>query len=395
MGITISRTVHEPVTTPAPTLDDSKKKGAKHDDEDEDDNARLKITSQSVKPFSGQSSAFAKWKNNTECVFNGTGYERILTNAEYALTHPKKNSMVYSQLTISTDDGSASHLVSQHKETQDGHQAWQALLGHFHGSKISIRTAKAIREKLSRLQFYEGTSASDYINKFQTWHRDLERINNGTEGYSAATKLESFTNNIKHPKYAMQVGHIKNIPDLDMSIAIDKIRETEMELESARGEKRKMSVIRRRIYIEDGLKPPDDEDDLPSHVPITPSPRVKKRRRVDSNTKLPKEVQLKISGCIHITDGTWSELLQSDKEFVIEWNSRAKHGESTKDIAIPTGVTLLPHIKSAGVTLKRIRRQIQEAQGPTVAMLKANKKRIHFNLEGEGDDSEDVDPDMD
>jgi hypothetical protein len=119
--------------------------------------------------------------------------------------------------------------------------------------QVSIRTAKAVREKLSRLQFYEGTSASDYINKFHTWHRDLELINNGTEGYSAATKLEFFINNIKHPKYAMQVGYIKNIPDLDINIAIDKIRETEMELESARGEKRKMNVIQRRIYIEDGL----------------------------------------------------------------------------------------------------------------------------------------------
>jgi hypothetical protein len=393
MGLTISRTAPEPTIDPV-INDDRKKQRAKNDDDDDDDdNAKLKITSQSVKPFNGQSSAFAKWKNNTECVFNGTGYERILMNAEYARTHPKKNSLVFSQLTICTDDGSASHLVSQHKETQDGHLAWQALLGHFHGSKISIRTAKAIREKLSRLQFYEGTSARDYINKFQTWHRELELINNGTEGYSAATKLEFFLNDIKHPKYAMQVGYIKNIPDLDIDIAIDKIRETEMELESARGEKRKMNVIRRRIYIEDGLTPPDEEDDLPFHVPVTPSPRARKRRRVDSNTKLPKEVQLKASGCIHIIDGSWPALLQSDKEFIIEWNSRAKHGESTKDITIPTGVTLLPHARSDGITLKRIRRQIQEATGPTAAMLKANKKRIHFNLEGEGD--EDVDPDMD
>jgi hypothetical protein len=147
MGLTISRTAPEPTIDPV-INDASKKQRAKNDDDDDDDdNAKLKMTSHSVRTFNRQSSAFAKWKNNTECVLNGTSYERILMNAEeYARTHPKKNSLVFTQLTISTDDGSASHLVvSQHKETQDVHQAWQDLLGHFHGSKISIRTAKAIR----------------------------------------------------------------------------------------------------------------------------------------------------------------------------------------------------------------------------------------------------------
>jgi hypothetical protein len=106
---------------------------------------------------------------------------------------------------------------------------------------------------------------------------------------------------------------------------------------------------------------PTDKVDLPSHNPVTPSPPQKrKRRQVDAskNTNLPKEVQLKESGCIHIIIEGWPELLNSDKEFVTAWNSRAKHGESTKDITIPTGVNLIPYARGATATfLKQIRRQ--------------------------------------
>ena len=387
MGITISQPERR-----------STRRRVANDDDDDDDRANLKLSSHSVKSFNGSSTSFAKWRNHTESVLNGPGYARILTDEAYADTHPAKNSLVFSQLTMSTDDGSASHIVSKHKETQDGHQAWNDLMTYYHGSKLSVRTARAVRAKLSRLTLNEGTTASDYINKFQTWHRDLEAINEGSEGFSTDTKLQSFMDNIKHPKYAMTIGCLKNITELDMDIAIDRIRQTETELETERGEKRKMNVLRRAIYKEDGLIPTDEDEDLPGHNPVTPSPPHKKRRRrVDGskNTNLPKEVQLKESGCIHIIEG-WPELLNSDKEFVTAWNSRAKHGESTKDITIPTGVNLIPYARTASATfLKRIRRQIQEAKGPTEAMLKSNKKKISFGLEPDGDELEDVDTDMD
>jgi hypothetical protein len=365
--------------------------------ERENDHARMKLQSHQVKPFNGHSTEFPKWKVHTECVFNGTGYERVLTNKTYARKHPNKNTLVYSQLSIALCDGDASHLVDQHKNTQDGHQAWQDVLTFFHGSKLSIRTARVIRSKLSRLTLTEGMSAASYINKFQTWHRDLSDINDGAEGFSDDTKIQAFLDNIKHPRYLMTVGCIKNIIDLDMDIAIDRIRQTETELETERGEKRKMNVLRRQIYIEDGFRPPE-EDDSPADDRTPGTLRAKKRRRIESkNTNLPKDINLKASGTIAIKEG-WTELLQSDKDFVCNWNSRARHGESTKDIQIPTGVTLHPFAGSGNI--KRLRRQIQEAKGKTAAMQKADKKRIHFNLPTGDDDDydddeiEDVDPHM-
>ncbi len=43
-----------------------------------EDMARLKLQSHQVKPFSGRSAEFPKWRSHTECVFNGTGYEQVL-----------------------------------------------------------------------------------------------------------------------------------------------------------------------------------------------------------------------------------------------------------------------------------------------------------------------------
>ena len=359
---------------------------------DDDDRARLKLQSHQLRTFNGRSTEFPKWKNHAECVLNGTGYERILTDEPYARTHPGKNTLVFSQLSMAMADGDASHIVHKHKHTQDGYQAWQDMLTYFHGSQRSIRTARGIRTKLIGLTLSEGTTASSYINKFQTWHRDLEDINDGSKGYSRDTKLQAFLDNIHHRKYTMTVGCIRNIPDLDMDLAMDRIRQTEAELEVERGAKRKMNVLRRQMFVDAGFQPPD-EHDSPSLV--TPSPK-SKRRRVDANmaTKLPKDIHLTTTGTLHIKDG-WFDLTQSDRDFITAWNSRVRHGESTKDIKIPTGVSLHAHSKTEPTEVKRIRRQIEESKGPTAAMLKADKKKIHFNLAPEGEEDEDVDLDMD
>jgi hypothetical protein len=99
--------------------------------------ARLKLQSHQVKPFSGRSAEFPKWRSHTECVFNGTGYEQFLSNETYAISHPLKNALVFSQLSIALCDGDASHLVDQHRNTQNEHQAWHDLMTYFYGSNLA------------------------------------------------------------------------------------------------------------------------------------------------------------------------------------------------------------------------------------------------------------------
>ena len=44
----------------------------------------LKLEAQKIRDFSGLNMNWTKWKNRTECAFDGSGYGRILTDSEFA-----------------------------------------------------------------------------------------------------------------------------------------------------------------------------------------------------------------------------------------------------------------------------------------------------------------------
>ena len=82
--------------------------------------SNLKLEAQKVKDFSGNFSEWPKWKSWTECAFDGSGYELILSDAEYAARHERMNKIVYSQLSAATVDGNAHHLVKAYEDEKDG-----------------------------------------------------------------------------------------------------------------------------------------------------------------------------------------------------------------------------------------------------------------------------------
>ena len=96
-------------------------------DASETRDSSLKLEAQKVKDFSGDFGEWPKWKSRTKCAFAGSGYEKILSDPEYAVKHQQKNKIVFSQLSAATVDGNAHHLVKQHEEENDGWAAWQSL----------------------------------------------------------------------------------------------------------------------------------------------------------------------------------------------------------------------------------------------------------------------------
>eukprot|EP00957_Ditylum_brightwellii_P200647 15295812-Ditylum_brightwellii.AAC.1 len=44
----------------------------------------LKLELQRIVDFNGKVEDWQKWKNRTQCAFNGSGFERILSDREYA-----------------------------------------------------------------------------------------------------------------------------------------------------------------------------------------------------------------------------------------------------------------------------------------------------------------------
>ena len=129
-----------------------------------------------MKEFYGKLEDWSKWKNRTECALAGSGYESILMDRAFADENPKMNWIVFSQLAVATVDGTAFHLVMQFDDIKDGHAAWSALLNWFDGDLIRNEMASTLRNYLSNYYLTSGVSADHYINKFQTWMQELDRI---------------------------------------------------------------------------------------------------------------------------------------------------------------------------------------------------------------------------
>eukprot|EP00957_Ditylum_brightwellii_P080822 6148165-Ditylum_brightwellii.AAC.1 len=88
----------------------------------------LKLESQRIVDFSRKIKDWQKWKNHTQCASDGSGYEKVLSNPEYADKMRSQNRVVFSQLSVAMLGGTAYHLVKQHDKDKDGHAAWNSLI---------------------------------------------------------------------------------------------------------------------------------------------------------------------------------------------------------------------------------------------------------------------------
>jgi hypothetical protein len=331
------------------------------------DMSNLRLAAQKITEFSGDYQEFAQWKKSTECALQGTGYDRILTDQKYSKANPNMSSTVFAQLSLAVIRGSANHVVEEVEKTKDGYEAWQALITWYEESDLDHETSDALRTKITRLYLDTGGSASDYINRFQTYNRNLDGINNGEEKYSDRTKVQMFLKHIRDPHYKTTIEVIKNQTgqgSLKLIQAIARIRKCELELIQDRRAKRRYESPRRQSQTED-----DSDDDYPSKVSPSPKKRQRKARR------LPSVVQLSSGGQISLNKHNWDKATDVDKTFIQDYNSRIKNKESTGDLTVPPGIKLVATTDESK-TEQRVRRKTPE-------MKEKDNKRIHFNLQNQ------------
>ena len=170
----------------------------------------LKLESQRIVDFNGRVEDWQKWKNRTQCAFDGSGYERILSDREYANRMRNQNRVVFSQLSVATSGGTAYHLVKQHDEDKDGYAAWQSLIKWFDGDVLKAETADTVRARLESYKLGNGTTASQYINNFLTAYRELNNIPG--ESISDSHALSMFLHGITDPDFStfVQIQRNKN-----------------------------------------------------------------------------------------------------------------------------------------------------------------------------------------
>lgn len=95
--------------------------------------ANLKLEAAKITEFLGRIEDFQAWKIRTECAFDGSGVEKVLTDRTFAQDNPRMNRIVFSQLSVATANGDAYHLVLKHNEMKDGNGAWKELLEWYDG----------------------------------------------------------------------------------------------------------------------------------------------------------------------------------------------------------------------------------------------------------------------
>ena len=336
----------------------------------------LKLEAQKIKDFSGNFAEWQKWKSRTECAFNGSGYSEILSDPDYAYANPRHNSIVYSQLAAATVDGNAHHLVKEFEATQDGWGAWNNLCDWYDGDVVQHETADELRSKLEQLRLHTGTSATQYLNQFLTWHSDMAKIPG--EALSPSHGVYLFLKNITDPDYKATVQFCRN-NNADLRECVSAVRKTERDLLRQRSERRKLRSQARRLLQEDG-GPDNNNDDVDEEDSSSKSSRKsrKRKKRKPTADNSPKRLKGTITtndkGIIWFPTGKWFGLNEEEKTFIQKWNAAIKHGEDTKDI------------KLDGVTIENKARRVdsRKVSGPK------GKKRITFNLDDNDDEGEDL-----
>ena len=295
----------------------------------------LKLDSQKVTEFLGRMEDWQRWKSRTTCAFDGSGYERILTDPVYAVLNPRANKIVYSQLSVATVSGTAHHLVKQFETSKNGNMAWEALLEWFDGDAIRNETADALRDKLSHLKLNVSTSAASYINNFLTWYRDLCKIPG--EGISDSHAISMFLSNITDPAYATFV-QIQKANMCDLKTAVIAIRKHERDILVNKSNGRRFgnyrhqnNVRRRRDYDDyEHYGPSRDDhyhDDSQYDERYEPRMSSSKRRRVGGDNKL-VEVTPTSAGMLHFPADIWKNRFgPEERDFISNYNGQIRNHE--------------------------------------------------------------------
>jgi hypothetical protein len=313
----------------------------------------LKLEAQKITGFQGSQDEFPMWKSRTQCAFEGVGYERILNDRTYAIQNPKMNKIVYSQLTVATVDGSAYHLILQHDAGKDGNAAWNSLIDWFQGDIISSETADGYRTKLTNLKLAAPTTAAEYINKFVQYTHNLEQIPG--EGYSKSAQLQLFIRNIVDEDYIQTATWLRTASTLTLQEAINALRKTERDVRDKKSRNRRPIILNPR-RLETDEDPPDFQG----------------------------TIQTTAKGFLQLPPQDFRRLSTTDKEFIVAFNGKVKHGEDTATLPVPHGLTIakprrtrriIPGITEASGKTKRSQREEDDT------VLSPRTKKIHFGLE--------------
>jgi hypothetical protein len=155
---------------------------------------------------------------------------------------------VYYLFEGATNDGSASHIVKQHKNEKDGRAAWHSLKDWYEGKTTSGDIAKTCRMKLQALQLTPKGDANMYINEFIHFKNQLEDMD---EGEHPATLIDQFLDQIKDNKYEVTITNLRMDSEKTLQQCIEAVRRHDLVLSRNRTQEHRFTKIRRLTMMDD------------------------------------------------------------------------------------------------------------------------------------------------
>ena len=253
--------------------------------------SNVKLQAQQVSTFNGNAIKWRTWKKKTRAAIGTAGMLEILDSSDYAEKNKMDNERVFHLLQVATSDGTASHLVDKHEIDKDGHAAFAELITWYEGDELTTETAEDVRSKLDKINLSTKNTASEYINHFQLYTRQLEDLN---ESYTESKTVNIFLKQISDPDYLTTKEFcIENKLKIDDCIERIRARERRLGRESDTSKRRRISVRRNDIR-----KDNDGDTDLESYKNDL--------------------------GYYHIPDEVWKELDNDTRNQVKSYNGKRK-----------------------------------------------------------------------
>jgi len=204
--------------------------------------SNVKLQAQQVTPFNGNPIDWRPWKKKTRAAIGTAGLLSTLDSRTYANNNPIDNETIFHIVQVSTSDGNASHLVDKFEDDKDGHLAYMALVTWYEGDELTSETAEDIRSKLDRITLSTRTTASEYINSFQQYNKQLIDLK---EEYTQSKTVNMFLTQITDPDYeSTKELCIEN--RLPIKECIERIRSKERRITRDKGSRNRPEITSRR-----------------------------------------------------------------------------------------------------------------------------------------------------
>ena len=183
------------------------------------------------------------------------------------------------------------------------------------------------------MRLHTGVLASEYINKFLAWFRDLDKIKG--EGLSKGHAVHLFLKNIIDDDYKTSVTYCRNT-GCSLDLCISAMRKQERDIQQKKVDRQRLKATLRRVREESEDEGSQDQ----KRKKTNKIRRVNNMNEKAENEKFAGELDTTEKGLLRFKGDCWQKMDEKEREFVREYNASVKHGDPLDKLTVPDGISI-------------------------------------------------------